>query len=89
MRCVTTPKDNREEVITEVYTDKECYQASTDLQSLKGGEFAPYRSGPFSIYWFFIIMAGVAYTTFQILMKRRNSILNEVYSKLSIVKTKN
>ena len=76
-------------MISEVYKNQECEQVSSELQSLKDGEFAPLGSGPFSVYWFFIIVAGFAYGAFQILMKRRDSILNEVYSNLSIVKTKN
>ena len=59
------------------------------MTPLKDGEFAVYKSGPLSLYWFFVIMSGLAYGVFRVLMQRRNNILNQVYSKLSIVKTRN
>ena len=64
LKCITTPKDNKHEIFSEVYVDKACPEAHTDLQSLKDGEIAPYKSGPTSVYWFFIIMAAFSYVTF-------------------------
>ena len=89
MHCKTTPIDNRDLILTESYQDKACQEAVTEMTPLKEGEFAVYRSGPLSLYWFFVIMVGLTYIVVQILIKRRNNILNQVYSKLSIVKTKN
>ena len=67
MHCKTTPNANRRDVITETYVDTSCQEAATELAPLRGGEFAPYRSGPFSVYWFLVIMAVLAYATVQVL----------------------
>ena len=89
MYCKTTAADNRVDVLSESYEDKACEEAPTEMTPLREGELAPYRSGPLSLYWFFIIMSGLTYAVVRILMQRRSNILNQVYSKLSIVKTKN
>ena len=89
MHCKTTAVDNREDVLSESYQDKACEEAATEMTPLRDGEFAPYRSGPLNLYWFFVIMSGLTYGVLRILMQRRSNILNQVYSKLSIVKTKN
>ena len=69
MRCKTTPKNSsKTDVITESFEDKSCQMAATELTPLKNGEFAPYKSGPFSMYWFFVIMSLLAYATHQVLL---------------------
>ena len=89
MYCKTTAADNKIDVLSESYEDKTCEEAVTEMTPLRDGEFAPYRSGPLSLYWFFIIMSLLTYGVLRILMQRRSNIINQVYSKLSIVKTKN
>ena len=89
LHCKTTLKDNKHEVLTESYDDKSCQEAPTDLTPLRDGELAVHKSGPFSMYWLLVIFSTIAYGLWQVLMQRRANILNQVYSSLSIVKTKN
>ena len=89
-QCKTTPKEgSKTDIIAETYEDISCQEAATELTPLRNGELAPYKSGPFSLYWFFVIMSLLAYGMHNMLMQRRAKIINQVYSKLSIVKTKN
>ena len=89
MHCQTAPSSNRHDVITESYEDRPCQEAVTDLTPLRDGELAVHGSGPTSMYVLAAVFGILAYVFMQILMQRRNRILNQVYSKLSIVKTKN
>ena len=76
-------------MFSEEYKDRPCEEAATEVSNLRNGELAPRGSGPFSVYFFFIIMSAFAYGTFYILKQRRDNIISQVYSNLSIVKTKN
>ena len=79
----------QDEVLSENYLDRPCSEAATEFSSLEDGLYARYGSGAPNLIWFFILMAFLAYILQALLVKRRNNIINEVYSKLSIVKTKN
>ena len=58
LNCTTK---NNKDVIAEGYMDKPCQEAATDLTPLRDGELAMYGTRPFSMYYFFIIMAVLAY----------------------------
>ena len=87
--CITRLRDDRDQVISENYKDRSCKEAPHDLSDLKNGELAPRRSGPHSVYLFFILMTALAYGSYRLLVQRRDKIISQVYSNLSIVKTKN
>ena len=89
LKCQTTSASDRNDIREETYLDVACEEAPTEYSPLKDGLYAKYNSGPPSVYWFFVGMALIAYILFKILDARREGILNEVYSKVSIIKTIN
>ena len=89
LKCLTTLADDKSDIREETYHDVSCQEAPTEFSSLEDGVYAKYGSGPNSVYWFCFITSVLAYIMFKILDRRREGILKEVYSKVSIIKTQN
>ena len=89
MKCSTALVNNRDETISERYVERPCEEAAFEFSDLEEGLYARHGTGPFSIYIFFLVVAVLAYLVQALLVQRRDKIISEVYSQLSIVKTKN
>ena len=71
------------------YFDRPCKEAENQLSSLQGGKYAEFGSGANSVHKFCLISMFLGLLFYFILSRRREGILSEVYSKLTIVKNKN
>ena len=89
LKCQTTLVEDKSDIREETYHDVSCQEAATEFSPLNDGVYAKYGSGPSSIYWLFVITATLAYIMYKLLDRRREGILKEVYSKVSIIKTGN
>lgn len=89
LRCQTSMADDRNDVTEESILDVACQAVTTEFSPLQDGLYAKYNSGPTSVYWFFLITAIIAFISYKLLDARREGILNEVYSKISIIKNIN
>ena len=86
LKCTTRLKKDRDVVLEEKYLDLSCAEAADELENISNGEKAPFRSGPASVFVFALVSGVIGYLTYSFLKKRQDDILNEVYSKLTIVK---
>ena len=89
LKCQTTLATDRSDIREETFLDVACEEAPTEFSPLKDGLYAKYNSGTTSVYWFFTAMVVSAYILYKLLDRRRESILNEVYSKVTIIKNIN
>jgi hypothetical protein len=87
LKCTTALLGSKDSV-DETYHDRPCLEAQSALQSLERGKFAEYGSGATSVTRFCGLMVLLSIVAYFTLSYRRQSILNEVYSKLTIVKNR-
>ena len=87
LKCQITSAEDKSDIREETYLDVACEEAPTEFSPLNDGLNAKYNSGPRSMYWICLGTSIIAYILYKLLDHRREGILNEVYSKVSIIKT--
>ena len=86
LKCTTSLMGASNEVLETSYHDRPCNEATSG--SIDGGKYALQGSGPIRLSRFFLTMLVLGAIVYKALDYRRQNILNEVYSKLTIVKNK-
>ena len=82
-RCDTLLKGQN---IATNYRDESC-NIGNDQMLIESGKQARAQGQPTSIWVVFVIFAALTFGSYQLLDSRRRGILDEVFSKLTIVKT--